>query len=79
MSARQRQLISEAKLRIRVIGKEITDLKQEMYSLEQFVLRCEYVTEIKKQNLNKGWKEKLKHGQKNKKNMLKAVLGTPST
>ena len=71
---KQRQLVSEAKLRIRGIHKQITDLKRERYCLEQFIMNDEYITAARKNNLTKKWTTKLKHGQKHKKNVLKAVM-----
>jgi hypothetical protein len=71
---KQRQLVSEAKLRIRGIGKQIADLKREKYCIEQFIMQDEYITTTRKNNLNKGLATKLKHGQRHKKNMLKALM-----
>ena len=71
---KQRQLISEAKLRIRGIGKEIADLKKERYCLELLILRDEYINSKRKKNLTKKTLKKLKHGQRNKKDMLKAIM-----
>jgi len=71
---RQRQLISEAKLRIRGIGKEISDLKRERYYLEKFILNQEYISAVKASNLTTKTLVKLKRGQRNKKNMLKVAL-----
>ena len=71
---KQRQLVAEAKLRIRGIRKEIADLKREMYFLEQLIRNEEYIESIKKSNLTEKWKAKRKNGQRNKKDMLKAVI-----
>ena len=71
---KQRQLISEAKLRIRGIGKLMADLKREQYCLEQFIMNDEYITATRKNNLTKKWITKLEHGQKHKKNVLKALM-----
>ena len=71
---KQRQLISEAKLRIRGIGKQIADLKREQYCIEQFIMQDEYISATRKNNLTKKWTTKLKHGQKHKKNVLKALM-----
>jgi hypothetical protein len=73
---KQRQLVSEAKLRIRGIGKQIADLKREKYYIEQFIMQDEYITATRKNNLNKGLATKLKYGQKHKKDILKAVMGS---
>ena len=72
---KQRQLISEAKLRIRGIGKEIADLGREMYCLELLIARDEYISDTRKQNLSKSTMKRLKHGQRNKKSKLKAAMG----
>ena len=74
MTQKQRQLISECKLKIRGIHKQIADLKREQYFLEQFIMNDEYITEVRKNNLTKKWTTKLEHGQKHKKNMLKAFM-----
>ena len=71
---KQRQLVSEAKLRIRSIHKQIADLKREKNILEQFIMNDEYITEVRKNNLTKKRTTKLEHGQKHKKNVLKAVM-----
>lgn len=71
---KQRQLISEAKLRIRGIGKQIADLKREKYCIEQFIMQDEYISATRKNNLTKKWTDKLKHGQKHKKNVLKTFM-----
>ena len=75
MSNKQRQLISESKLRVRGIAKEMADLKRERFTLEQFIMQAEHIARVWKQNNNKKIKAKLKHGQENKKDMLKAALG----
>lgn len=71
----QRQLLSETKLRLRGIAKEIADLEKEAYCIELFIARCEYISDVRKKNLTKNTMKKLKHGQRNKKDMLKAVMG----
>ena len=71
---KQRQLISECKLKIRGIGKQIADLKREQYCLEQFIMQDEYISATRKNNLNKELAKKLKHGQKHKKNVLKGLM-----
>jgi len=71
---KQRQLVSEAKLRIRGIHKLMADLKREKDILEQFIMNDEYITEVRKNNLTKKWATKLKHGQKHKKNALKSIM-----
>ena len=63
----QRSLISDAK----TLFKEKLE---ELYYLEQFILRSEYVTTTREKNLKKKRIAKLKHGQKNKKNLLKAIM-----
>ena len=72
---KQRKLINEAKLRVRGIGKEIADLRREKYTLEQFIRQAEYIAGVRKQQRTDKWKAKLQYGQKNKKDMLKAVIG----
>ena len=71
---KQRQLVSEAKLRIRGIGKQIADLKREQHCLEQFIMNDEYITATRKNNLTKKWTTKLKRGQSHKKSKLKAAI-----
>ena len=71
---KQRILISECKLKIRGIGKEIADLKRDKYCLEQFIAQDAYIIAARANNLTNKWKDKLKHGQKHKKNMLKALM-----
>ena len=71
----QRKLINEAKLRVRGIGKEIADLRRERSTLERFIRQAEYIAEVRKQQRTDKWQAKLKHGQRNKRNMLKAVIG----
>ena len=71
----QRHLISEAKFLFRRKEKELYALKQEMYYIEQFILTNEYIISMREKNLTKNTLKKLKHGQKNKKNLLKAVMG----
>ena len=71
----QRQFVSAAKLRVRGIGKEIRDLKRERFTLEQFIMQGEHIARVWKQDKNKNIKAKLKHGQENKKDKLKAALG----
>ena len=63
----QRGLISDAK----ALFKEKTE---ELYRLEQFILRGEYVAATKEKNLKKKRIAKLKHGQRNKKDLLKAIM-----
>jgi len=72
---KQRQLISEAKMRIRGIGKLMADLKREQHCLEQFITNDEYISATRKNNLANKWMKKLKHGQQHKTNMLKAAMG----
>lgn len=45
---KQRQLVSEAKLRIRGIHKLMADLKRERYCLERFIMQDEYITATRK-------------------------------
>ena len=71
----QKSLISKAKLRIRGIEKEIADLKREKLYLDWLIENDKYLTGVKKEKVTNKWQAKLKHGQKNKKNMLKAVMG----
>ena len=71
----QRKLINEAKLRVRGAGKEIADLRRERDTLERFIRQAEYIAAVRKQNRTEKWLGKRKHGQRNKKDMLKAVLG----
>jgi hypothetical protein len=39
-------------------------------------MQDEYITTTRKNNLNKGLATKLKYGQKHKKDILKAVMGS---
>ena len=71
----QRHLISEAKFLFRRKEKELYALKQEMYYIEQFILTNEYIISMREKNLTKNTLKKLKHGQKHKKDLLKAVMG----
>lgn len=71
----QRQLISEAKLRIRGIRKEISDLKRERCYLEEFIMNDECIAATRKSNLTERLANKRKYGQKHKKSKLKAALG----
>ena len=71
----QKSLISEAKLRIRGIAKEIADLKREKLYLDCLIENDTYLTSVKQEKVSNNWQAKLKHGQRNKKNMLKAVMG----
>jgi len=71
----QRKLINEAKLRVRGIGKEIADLRRERYILEQFIWQAEYIAGVRKQQRTDKWLSKIKHGQKHKRDKLKAALG----
>jgi hypothetical protein len=71
---KQRQLISEVKLRIRGIGKQIADLKREKYILEQLIMQDAYITAQRKKNLNLKLITRLKHGQGHKNNLLKAAI-----
>jgi len=70
----QRQLVSKAKFRIRVIGKEIADLKREKCALEGFVLNSELITRAVKNIPGQNALAKLKHGQSHKKSKLKAAI-----
>ena len=77
-----KSVISEIKLRIRGIGKQIADLekqiadlKREIYFFEQVIVRDKYVHAARKSDLTKKWMKKLKHGQQHKTNMLKAAMG----
>ena len=76
---KQRQLISEAKLRVRGIAKEIGDLERERYCLELLIARDEYISDTRKRNLTKQTMKKLEHGQRNKKSKLKAAMGAVRT
>ena len=71
----QRQLISEARLRVRGIGKEIADLEQERYCLELLIARDEYISDTRKRNLTKKIATKKAYGNKNKIDKLKAAMG----
>ena len=78
---KQQPRISEVKLHIRGLGKiiadlehQISDLKREMYFFEQLVVRDKCVQAARKNNLTNKWTDKLKHGQKHKKNVLKALM-----
>lgn len=72
----RRQLISEAKLRVRGIGKEIADLKRELSCLEQFIENEEYVSAVNKSNKQKELAEKIQAGRKKRKILkLKAAMG----
>ena len=62
-------------MRVRGIGKEIADLRRERYILEKFIRQAEYIAEARKQQRTDKWQAKLKAGQRNKKDMLKAVMG----
>ena len=79
MASKQRQLVSEAKLRIRRISKEITDLKREMYYLEQLILKNEYVSSVRKSDLTKTMAKRrqlaTKRGGKRTGSLLKAAVG----
>lgn len=72
---KQKQLLSETKLRLRGVRKEIADLEKERYCLELFIARCEYISDVRKQNLTKNTLKKLKRGQRSNKTMLKAAMG----
>ena len=71
----QRQLISEAKERVREIREEITNLTYEMRCVMDIIEREELFIKTFESNLTKSWKKKLKHGQRNKEDKLKAALG----
>ena len=71
----QKSLISEAKLRIRGIAKEIADLKREQRYLEWLVENDEYLTAVKQQKVSRQWKSNLKRGQKKGTRLLKSALG----
>ena len=71
---KQRQLISEVKLRIRGIGKQIADLRCEKYILEQFIMQDAYITAQRKKNLNQKLTNRLKKGQGHKNSLLKAAI-----
>ena len=78
----QKQVISEIKLRIRGIGKQIADLEQqivdlkrERYFFEQVIVQDKRIQAVRKSNLTKKWMKKLKHGQRHKTNILKAAMG----
>ena len=77
-----KSVISEIKLRIRGIGKQIADLEQqivdlerERYFFEQIIVQEKYIAVARKSDLTKKWMKKLKHGQQHKTNMLKAAMG----
>ena len=71
----QKSLISECKLRVRGIAKEIADLKQEQRYLEWLIENDEYLTAIKQQKVSKQAKANLKRGQKRGVRLLKSALG----
>ena len=79
MASKQRQLVSEAKLRIRGIRKEIADLNHEIDSLQQFIMNDEYVASVRKSDLTKTMAKRRqlanKRGGKRTGSLLKAAIG----
>ena len=56
MAKNQRTLIGEAKKRLRwEIPQEIAKLREEMYWLEQFIMKTEYVAAVFKDNFTESW------------------------
>lgn len=65
----QRSLISDAK-------RLFKEKSEELYRLEQFILRGEYVAATRAKDLKQKRIAKLKHGQKKKNDyILKGVMG----
>ena len=72
--AKQKLLVTQAKVMLSRKKPRLAKLKQDIFCLEKFIYNSELNTAARKQNLSKGWQEKLKYGQKHKKNVLKAVM-----
>ena len=72
--AKQRYLVTQARAMLKRKKRKLAKLKADVFCLEKFIYNSELNTAARKQNLSKGWQEKLKHGQKHKKNVLKAVM-----
>ena len=70
----QRHEINEAKSLLQAKEDELIALKQEMYFIEQFILQEERISADRQNNLTKNTMQKLKHGQRNKKDVLKAIM-----
>jgi len=76
MAKNQRTLIGEAKKRLRwEIPQEIAKLREEMYWLEQFIMKTEYVASVRKSSFTESWVKKRELGNKRKKSMLKVAMG----
>ena len=71
----QRHEINEAKALLEAKEDELVALKQLMHFIEQFILQEERISADREKNLTKKTMKKLKHGQRNKKDKLKAALG----
>ena len=73
--SKQRKIISEGKLRIRGIHKEIADLKYERHCVECVIEQAELFIKTCESDLTKKWKKNLKRGQRNKNDyILKAIM-----
>ena len=78
-----KSVVSEIKLRIRGIGKQIADLEQqiadlerERYFFEQVIVQEKYIAAARKNDLTKKWMKKLSDGQKRpRRNMVKSIMG----
>ena len=73
-------MVSEANKRLRwEIPQEIAKLKEEMYYLEQFILKNEYVASVRESNFMENWAKKRhlgnKRGGKRTGVLLKAAMG----
>ena len=71
----QRHEINEAKALLEAKEAELVALKQEMYFIDQFISQEERISADREKNLSKETMKKLKHGQRNKKDKLKAAMG----
>lgn len=75
MGSKQRQLISEAKLRIRGIGKEIADLVDERVCLKLLIAQDKYISDTYRKRLSHRMAQRVYEGKKKiKKDMLKAAI-----
>ena len=75
--AKQKLLVTMAKVSLQRKKKRLAKLKQEVFYLEKFLCNSELVTaQAKGKKLIDKTMAKLKYGQKHKRDMLKAVMGS---
>ena len=74
MAANQRILMSQIRFELRKKENELVKLKREIAALNEIVWNNDYINTARKKRLSEKRKDKLKHGQRNRKSKLKAAL-----